>query len=979
MNITRSDALSHRKQQDPILENMAQQISLGRSCMFINTFLSSTPVSPAIKNHKKEKSKKGPLRKKSNITRGWEQGEGKQDKGERLSTNSCNKWSTFKNILESIWQNEKKKQDNEILSKAGLPLLSSVEHRKDQNIFIAEQEAQQQTLRSENTSETVCSPQMIPFQTEKLQKTMPPQKDTRHRIGEKILGPKSEKARFDYLLADGTEYSITSGGSPTEKLDIHRSGFLHSKGEKKDIEAQKVIKHRVDQNIPPTKSGNSMLGDPCDESSRRKVGGHIAKKYEDLQRDLLTRSTPSVLSESKRQKEVFKFPEEKNVTGPITVTMKAQKPPCSQTLTVTEHGTLYCRKEQECDSKSTIKDMQQNKSLDNTFSSLTPFSTDSKIDTEMYRTLKAESDQQRVRFKNSVYLKLEKSTCYWEAQKANPTDTQNNRSGYTMEMNVQQNKEEVGVEMINSMFSKHQEKKTQASKKAHTKSLEGYMLKEDRLRSDIEDKVLPMYMDRKAKKLQLCTYSCNKWTTSKSILESKWQNKRIKQDNDILSKAGLPFLNSMGCRKDQNVLIAKREAQQQLLVSESVSKSVSSPLMIPFQNEKLQKTMPPLKYILQRIGEIISCPKSGKVRFDYLLADGIGYSTSSGGSPTRKVDVHRTGSLHSKREKKDIKAQKVVKHTVDQNIPPTKSGNSVLGDPCDESSRRKVGGHIAKKYEDLQRDLLTRSTTSVLSESKRQKEVFKFPEEKNVTGPITVTMKAQKPPCSQTLTVTEHGTLYCRKEQECNSKSTIKDMQQNKSLDNAFSSPTPFSTDSKIDMEMCRTLKAESDQQRVRFKNSVYLKLEKSTCYWEAQKANPTDTQNNRSGYTMEMNVQQNKEEVGVETINSMFSKHQEKKTQGSKDEPGESSDSEEVVYVEPIIPDILISPQEGKQCVPQNKEEAGVETINLMFPIHEEKKTQESKECGFNKPKEIALWDEDDSGVLIRSLFYFWDESISD
>ncbi|XP_054575909.1 leucine-rich repeat transmembrane protein CCDC168 [Eptesicus fuscus] len=1312
MNITRSDALSHREQQDPILENMAQQISLGRSCMFINTFLSSTPVSPAIKNHKKEKSKKGPLRKKSSITRGWEQGERKQDKGERLSTNSCNKWSTFKNILESIWQNEKKKQDNEILSKAGLPLLSSVEHRKDQNMFIAEQEAQQQTLCSENTSETACSPQMIPFQTEKLQKTMPPQKDTRHRIGEKILCPKSEKARFDYLLAEGTEYSITSGGSPTKKLDVHRSGFLHSKGEKKDIEAQKVI--------PPTKSGNSVLGDPCDESSRRKVGGHIAKKYEDLQRDLLTRSTTSVLSESKRQKEVFKFPEGKNVTGPITVTMKAQKPPCSQTLTVTEHGTLYCRKEQECDSKSTIKDMQQNKSLDNAFSSPTPFSTDSKIDMEMYRTLKAESDQQRVRFKNSVYLKLEKSTCYWEAQKANPTDTQNNRSGYTMEMNVQQNKEEVGAETINSMFSKHQEKKTQGSKdepgvlmtqtsnslpslsllkldkemqrisyaeelvhiepiggdimenvqnkkqrmsqkeetnrekavamrglthaadrnmkskksppsytlhrtelymslgsqgqkihegqgkspctvvskvhvskpptdvkldkgtqveeeelgikrptrfpqmvsvlsdaektedtetmggdvrkrkhlsrkekdreqnrtkvdqdlleitgfsfsqlqlsessaagnnkyansneeisscntiieanqhksytdrmdrvkieegkgrilpqiitlriqtsplthllskkrlpltikqkvkdtqkdkgkpemvlrkacaslpspfhlkwdtrmneqedtlkttqpcfpplkiqhssysgkKAYTKSLEGYMLKEDRLRSDIEDKVPPMYMDRKAKKLQLCTYSCNKWTTSKSILEPKWQNKRIKQDNEILSKAGLPFLNSMGCRKDQNVLIAKREAQQQILVSESVSASVSSPLMIPFQNEKLQKNMAPLQYILQRIGEIISCPKSGKVRFDYLLADGIGYSTSSGGSPTRKVDVHRTGSLHSKREKKDIKAQKVVKHTVDQNIPPTKSGNSVLGDPCDESSRRKVGGHIAKKYEDLQRDLLTRSTTSVLSESKRQKEVFKFPEGKNVTGPITVTMKAQKPPCSQTLTVTEHGTLHCRKEQECDSKSTIKDMQQNKSLDNTFSSPTPFSTDSKIDMEMYRTLKAESDQQRVRFKNSVYLKLEKSTCYWEAQKANPTDTQNNRSGYTMEMNVQQNKEEVGVETINSMFPKHQEKKTQGSKDEPGvlmtQTSNSlpslsllkldkemqrisyaGEIVYIEPIGGDIMENVQNKKQRMSQKEETNREKAVAMRGLTHAADRNMKSK-----------------------------------
>ncbi|XP_023616591.1 coiled-coil domain-containing protein 168 [Myotis lucifugus] len=1116
------------------------------------------------------------------------------------------------------------------------------------------------------------------------------------------------------------EYSMTSGGSPTRKLDVHGAGSLHSKEEKEGIATQKVITHTVDQNVPPTKSGNSVLGDPCDESSRRKMDGHIAKKYEDLQRDLLTRSTMSVLSESKRQKELFKFSEGENLTGPVSVTTKTQKPPCSQTLTVTEHGTLYCRKEQECNSKSTIKDMQQKKSIDNAFSSPMPLSTDDKIDIEMYRTLKAEMDQQRVRFKNSVYLKLEKSACYREAQKANPTDTQNNRSGYTMEMNVQQNKEEVAVETINLMLPKNKEEKMQGSKdgpgvlmtqssnsfpslsllkwnkemqrvtyageivhiepingdimenvqnekqhmpqeeemnrektvamrdmthasdismkskkssdtlyrtellmnigsqgqkihegqgrspctvrrkvhiskpptdlkldkgtqveeeelgikrptlfpqmvsalfdaektedretiggdvrkrkhlshkekdreqnrtkvdqdlleitgfsfsqlqlpessgtgnnnyanfnehissfntiieayqlmphtdtkdrvktedekgkklpqimtlrmqtsipthllskkrqplnikqkvedtqkdkgkpdmvlrkacastpspfhlkwdtrmneqedtlgtmqpcfpllnikhssysgkKAYATSLEGYMLKKDnRLKRDIEDKMLPMYMDRKAKKLPLCTYSCNKWTTSKSILESKWQNEKHKQDNEILFKARLPFLNSMQCRKDKNTLIAKREAQQQILVSESISESVSSPLMIPFQTEKLQKNMPPIKYILQKLGEIISCPKSGKVRFDYLLADGTEYSTSSGGSPTRKLDVHRAGSLHSKEEKKDIVAQKVIKHTVDQNIPPTKSGNSVLGDPCDESSRRKVDGRIAKKYEDLQRDLLTRSTMSILSESKEKKEVFKFSEGENLTGPVSVTMKTQKPPCSQTLTVTEHGTLYCRKEQECNSKSTIKGMQQNKSIDNAFSSPRPLSTDDKIDIEMYRTLKAEMDQQRVRFKNSVYLKLEKSACHREAQKANPTDTQNNRSGYTMEMNVQQNKEEVAVETINLMLPKNKEEKMQGSKDGPGvlmtQSSNSlqslsllkwnkemqrvtyaGEIVHIEPISGDIMENVQNKKQHMHQEEETNKDKTVAMRGMTHASDISMKSKE----------------------------------
>ncbi|ELK28822.1 hypothetical protein MDA_GLEAN10024888 [Myotis davidii] len=660
---------------------MAQQRSLGRSYMFINSFLSSTPVSPAIKNHKKEKSKKGPLRKKSSIIRGWEQGEGEQDNGERLSTYSCNKWNTFKNILESIWQNEKNKQDNEILFKAGLPLLSSMGHKKDQNMLIAEQEVQQQTLCSKNTSETVCSPQMIPFQTEKLQKNMPPQKGTLHRISEEISCPKSEKARFDYLLADGTEYSMISGGSPTKKLDVHRAGSLHSKEEKEDIATQKVINHTVDQNIPPTKSGYSMLGDPCDESSKRKMGGHIAKEYEDLQRDLLTKSTMSVLSEYQRQKEVFKFSEGKNLTGPISVTMKTQKPPCSQTLTVTEHGTLYCRKEQECNSKSTIKDMQQNKSIDNAFSSPIPLSTDDKTDIEMYRTLKAEMDQQRVRFKNSVYLKLEKSTCYREAhlQKANPTDTQNDRSGYTMEMNVQQTKEEVAVETINLMLPKNKEEKMQGSK------------------------------------------------DGPGVLMTQTSN-------------SLPSLSLL----------------------------------------KWNKEMQRLSYA----GEMVHIePISGDI--------------------TENVQNKK----QHMRQEEETNREKTV---------------AMRGKKAYAMS---LEGYMLKKDDRLKGDI------------------------EDKVRPMYADLKTKKLPPPRIL----------------NTK------------------------------ELCCEIKEQKRK---------------------------------------------------------------------------ESSSAEKVVYVEPVIPDILVSPQEGKQCVPQNKEEVGVETINLVLPTHQEKETQESKEDGFNKPKEIALRNEDDSGVLIRSLF---------
>ncbi|XP_014637265.1 PREDICTED: coiled-coil domain-containing protein 168 [Ceratotherium simum simum] len=58
-----------------------------------------------------------------------------------------------------------------------------------------------------------------------------------------------------------------------------------------------------------------------------------------------------------------------------------------------------------------------------------------------------------------------------------------------------------------------------------------------------------------------------------------------------------------------------------------------------------------------------------------------------------------------------------------------------------------------------------------------------------------------------------------------------------------------------------------------------------------------------------------------------------------------ESSDSEEVVYAEPITHDILISPQKRHKRMPQSKEENGVETVNLTFPKHQEKKMQESKD----------------------------------
>ncbi|KAM7111051.1 uncharacterized protein WM277_021865 [Molossus nigricans] len=457
INITRSGVHSHGKQQDRILENMAKEISLGMSDIFINTFFSSTPASPAIKSHHKVKTKKGPLRQKSTITRCWE-----HRKGKILCTYSCKKLSTFKNTLESRGQNEKNTEDNDVLFKAGLYFLNRKGPRKDQNMLIAQQEAQQHILVSENISESVCSPLVIPFQNEELQKNISPQKHLLHRMSEKTSCPRAGKVISDDLLINETKYSMTSDGSPIRKLGAQSAFSQQSKEEKENKGAQKK-EYTVDQNSPLTKSENSVLGDPYDESSRRNMGGHIAKECEDLKKDLLTRSMTSVLSESKRQKVVFRLPERKKFTGLISVDMKAKKPLCSEILTANEHGNLDCRKEQQCHLRTIVKDKQQHKSIANPFSSPTPFSTDNKIGTEMYSTLKAETDQQRVQLHNPTYFKLEKSPCYRETQKAITTDTQN-RSSYTTKMNVQENKKEVGAGTINLTFPKHQEKKIQWSK-----------------------------------------------------------------------------------------------------------------------------------------------------------------------------------------------------------------------------------------------------------------------------------------------------------------------------------------------------------------------------------------------------------------------------------------------------------------------------------------------------------------------------------
>lgn len=440
INIPRSGALSHGKEQDFILKNTAKEISQGMPGIFVNIFPLLTPGSPAIKMYKKVKAKKEPLRNKSNIL------QPQQHEGERLGPYSPKKWSNSGSTSESRWQNEKEREGNGVLFEAGLQFLNNTRRRKDQNILITEQKVQQQMLVSKNKLESTCSP-LIPFQIEELSKNIPSQKAIPHRIGQKIPCPKSGNPAFDYFSIDEAECSTVSDGSPARKLDVHTAVSLLPGEEEEDIKTQKIMKHRLIQNISSTKSGNSVLGDPGNKSSRRKMGGHIAKKYRLLQRDLLTMSTMSVLFDSESQEKILKFSGRKNRLGPKRITMKAKKRLCSQMLNITEHDNVCYRKEQDYNLKSTINDMQQNKSIANAFLFPTLVSTDNDTDIEMHSTSKAEMDQPRVKLYSHTSVELGKSPGDGEVWKADSIDTQN-RSSNTIKRNVQHKKEEENIQKM---------------------------------------------------------------------------------------------------------------------------------------------------------------------------------------------------------------------------------------------------------------------------------------------------------------------------------------------------------------------------------------------------------------------------------------------------------------------------------------------------------------------------------------------------
>ncbi|KAM9675040.1 uncharacterized protein ACBT57_006081 [Dama dama] len=438
-NNTSPIAPSHEKELVYTFDNMAKELSQSMSNIFINTSFSPTPVSPATKTHKKLEAKKDSV--KVSIM------QLKPEDRKRL----CKRWSALGTASESRWQNER--EGKEFVFKTGLQFLSRTESRKDENMLITEQDMQQQTLVSESILESTCSPLIIPFQTEKVKKNIPPYTNILHRKSEKISCVKRGTAMFDGLLTDEAGCRTPSAGNPTRRLNASSSASLQPE-EEKDIKTQKVTKYTADQNIPLPKSGISALGDSCNESSRRKVGGSIVKKHEELQKDLLTISTTSVLSESRRQKKELKFPERKDLMGPRCI-MKEKRPLFSQVLNITKHGHQYCKNKQECYLKSVIKDRQQHESIADTFSSLTPVSTGNKIDIEIDSTPTTGTDQPRVQTHSHTCPELEKSLSVGEAWEANLIDTQS-RSSNTGRVTVPHEKEEENVPEISAESVPHE-------------------------------------------------------------------------------------------------------------------------------------------------------------------------------------------------------------------------------------------------------------------------------------------------------------------------------------------------------------------------------------------------------------------------------------------------------------------------------------------------------------------------------------------
>lgn len=826
INIAKSGALSHGEEQDFILENMAKEISQSMSDIFVNTFSSPTPVSPAIKTYKKVKAKRDPLRNKSNII------QPEQHEGKRLCPYSSNKWNNSSSTSESRWQNEKEREGDRVLLEGGLQFLFNTGRRRDQNMVITEQDMQRQTLVSENELESTCSP-LIPLQTEELNKNIPSQKDMPHRIGQKIPCPKSGKAAFGHFSIDETECSTISNESPARKRDVHLAVSLQPEEEEEDIKTQKVMKHRVDQNILSTKSGNSVLGD-CDKSSRRKMGGHIAKKRRVLQRDLLTMSTISVLFDSESQEKMLKFSRRRNLMGPKCVTMKVKTPLCSQVLHTTEHNHLHCRKEHDYNLKSTINDVQQNKSIANAFLSPKPVSTDSKIDTEMHRTSKAEMDQPRVKLHSRTTAELGKSPCDGEVWKANSTDTQN-RSSNAMTMNVQHEKEEENIQKMlpesvphyNQHFSfsaHHMKNPGSYQPESELNNLEvrstwnlsctaQKIRQEKRFRETILEPVsrhVMNFLQVETMKslhtqegikcmggLKTPFLKARKSETGSIQCGTLWGgNPRRKWDSSIFEKKPWnqnAFVRTVLKSSDFSSLDSCEPKSQSYTLEFVGKKSIISPKYITLKAKKR-----PVSQLLSITGCITGSHRKMKgCKFQYKMKarqwfEGVGEASL--------LAVERT----------KIPPPKLVtdEHSFDE---------TARGTLYNRTFDRNLHDHITEEKAELPQNSATTFLepvdffTPILSDSESQINPVQLLEEKVTLNPRHLTMKEKEPAISQILKIRGRFTIKCRKKLGSNLKTKMQQMSRGKNVADTFPN-TIYSTPDTSDIKRQSRFKIRMDR-----------------------------------------------------------------------------------------------------------------------------------------------------------------------
>ncbi|KAM8786849.1 LOW QUALITY PROTEIN: leucine-rich repeat transmembrane protein CCDC168 [Rhynchonycteris naso] len=579
-----------------------------------------------------------------------------------------------------------------------------------------------------------------------------------------------------------------------------------------------------------------------------------------------------------------------------------------------------------------------------------------KIDIEMYSTLKAETVQQRVKLHNPTYLQLEESLCYREAQKANFTDTQN-RSNCTMKMNVQQNKEEVGVKTINLMFPKRQEKKIQGRRDEP-----GVLL----ARSSISLPSLPLLkLDKEIQRITNAVGIVHTGPISGEIMKDV-QNKKPylpqKEERDAEKTVPMSVMihtadTSLKSKKSAFSYMPHRTELHVNIERQGENKHEGQGKPPGTVLRKVYVSKPPTNLKLDKDTQVDE--EELGIKRPPLFSEMV-----SALSDTEKTEDTETIGDVRKRiqdllQKEKDREQNKVKDLLEM------KGFSLLQLQPPESSGAGNLKHAGSKRIS---SCITIIKANQHGPYKDSKERVKIEGGKGRILPKIRTLRVETSPLTQ---------LFSTKRLPLNIKDQVKDVQKDKgkpeTVQRRACAPLPSAA------HLNRGTKTNEKEDTLGTTQSSFppLKIQYSSNSGEKTFTKSVE------GYTLE-----EKDRLKISTEDKMLPIYMDLKAKKLplphilntkellckiKEQKRiifqESSDSKEGVYVETILPDILGSPQEGKQCMPQNKEEAGVEMTNLMLPTHQEKKMPGSNEYDFNRPKKIALQNADNSEIFTGSL----------